>query len=590
MALDPEPPRVESDRPPSAYASLGAVELDDLLNDLGGLLGELGERAASASGAHVRLGALLDAVVAVTSGLELADVLSRITRAACSLAGARYGALGVLGPSGERLVEFITEGVTAAERAAIGDPPEGHGVLGLLIRNPRPQRLRDIREHPDSFGFPPNHPPMRTFLGAPIRIRDEVFGNLYLAEKEGPEEHNEFSAEDESVVVALASAAGVAIENARLYDASRRRALGSAAIGDLTHALLEGRDETEALAAFAAAVAAIAAATRVGVVLRDDGGRRYLAAASWRAQPGGDAETAFDGDVWDTLETSREPLVLLADEPENPAEAHGSVTAALHVDPASPGAVLNLASGDADVGGLVLVAWDRSHGEPLVDLHELAELARHAGLALLAGRSRHTRSRMALLEDRERIARDMHDHVIQRLFATGLSLQTAAQASTDPLVQQRVDEAVDALDASIREIRMTIFELSQTRTDLSAEAQLRQVTSAFARGLGFAPELVVEGPLENLPAPVLDDAAAVVREGLANVMRHARATRARVCVTVADDVTVEVSDNGVGTQPSQARSGLVNLAERAGGRGGRFEILAAAPRGTALRWSVPAER
>ncbi|HEY6741789.1 MAG TPA: GAF domain-containing protein [Lapillicoccus sp.] len=586
MALDPEP-RVDPDRPPSAYASLGAVDLDDLLRDLDGLLGELGERAASASGAHARLGALLDAVVAVTSGLELADVLSRITRAACSLAGARYGALGVLGPSGERLVEFITEGVTAAERAAIGDPPQGHGVLGLLIRNPRPQRLRDIREHPESFGFPPNHPPMRSFLGAPIRIRDKVFGNLYLAEKEGPEEHNEFSADDESVVVALASAAGVAIENARLYDTSRRRALASAAIGDLTHALLEGRDEGEALCAFASAVATIAAATRVGVVLHDDGGRRYVAATSWGADLDSDSGASFEDDVWDTLEKSREPVVLLADTPDRTAESQPSVAAALRVDPASPAAVLNLAPGDPDVG-LVLVAWDRSHAEPLVDLRELAELARHAGLALLAGRTRHTQSRMALLEDRERIARDMHDHVIQRLFATGLSLQTAAQVSTDPLVQNRVDEAVDALDASIREIRMTIFELSQTGTDLSAEAQLRQVTSAFARGLGFAPELVVDGPLEELPAAVRDDVTAVVREGLANVMRHARATEARACVTVGEHVTVEVSDDGVGTQPSQARSGLVNLAERAGARGGRFEILAAAPSGTALRWSVPA--
>jgi signal transduction histidine kinase len=588
MGPDPEPPRVDPDRPPSPYASLGAVELDDLLRDLDGLLGELGERASSASGAHARLGALLDAVVAVTSGLELADVLSRIIRAACSLVGARYGALGVLGPSGERLAEFVTEGVTAAERAAIGDPPAGHGVLGLLIRNPRPQRLRDIRQHPDSFGFPPNHPPMRSFLGTPIRIRDEVFGNLYLAEKQGPEEHNEFSADDESVVVALASAAGVAIDNARLYDTSRRRALASDAIGDLTHALLEGRDEREALGAFASAVVAIAAATRVGVLLHDDGGRRYLAASSWGADLDADSEASFDDAVWDTLETSREPVVLLAETPDRNAEPQPSVAAALRVDPASPTAVLNLASGDADVG-LVLVAWDRSHAEPLVDLRELAELARHAGLVLLAGRTRHTRSRMALLEDRERIARDMHDHVIQRLFATGLSLQTAAQASTDPLVQHRVDEAVDALDASIREIRMTIFELSQTRTDLSAEAQLRQVTSAFARGLGFAPELVVDGPLEELPAAVRDDVTAVVREGLANVMRHARATEARVCVTVGKSVTVEVSDDGVGTQPSQARSGLVNLAERAGAHGGRFEILAMAPNGTALRWSVPAQ-
>src|ERR671920_2200067 len=183
------------------WPHLGALELDDLL-------GELRARAALSLRAQRRMAGLLDAVMAVSSDLDLPVVLSRIVSSACELVDAEYGALGVIGPDGERLVEFVTHGVSDAERALIGDLPHGAGVLGLLIRDPRPRRLQDIAAHEESYGFPPHHPPMHSFLGAPVSIREQVYGNLYLTEKRGAAE---FSEDDETILVALAAAAGVAI-------------------------------------------------------------------------------------------------------------------------------------------------------------------------------------------------------------------------------------------------------------------------------------------------------------------------------------------------------------------------------------------
>ena len=203
----PEQP-LEAAPGPGTVVGLSSLQLDDLLE-------ELRARAGSARAAHQRMTALLDAVVAVSSDLELSAVLRRIVESACELVEAKYGALGVLGPEGEELVEFVTHGVTEEERAAIGPLPHGRGLLGLIIRSPHPQRVPRISEHADSYGFPANHPVMTSFLGAPVRTRDEVFGNLYMTDKLTAEE---FSADDETVLTALAAAAGVAIDNARLYD------------------------------------------------------------------------------------------------------------------------------------------------------------------------------------------------------------------------------------------------------------------------------------------------------------------------------------------------------------------------------------
>lgn len=570
-----------SAQPPGPWPAVSGLDLDDLVD-------ELRARAKAARAAHEQLTRLLDAVVAVSSDLELSEVLTRIVASACSLVGARYGALGVLHPDGEYLAEFITHGVSPEDRAAVGDPPHGRGVLGLLIRDPRPRRMRDIGSDPASYGFPPNHPPMHSFLGTPIRTRESVFGNLYLSEKL---DADEFTAEDEAIVVALAAAAGVAIENARLFAAGARRASSNEALSELAHAILEGEDEELALRLVTEHTVASPGVTFAAIALTQESGDLVVE----QAVPAGDVVgTTLHAPSWDSVRLGRAPVLFarpgtdavapgLLAEIERLAELAegapaGSVTGC-------PGAAIPLTTGGDDLGVLV-VLWDGTTGaEPMSAMSELTTFVQHAGLALLAGRSRRDRAQVALLDERQRIARDMHDHVIQRLFATGLSLQAAAQPGP---ANARIEEAVDELDAVIREIRMTIFEL-QTPDPEGQRAQLEQLVAGFARGFGSRPALELTGEPEAVPADAWSDLLAVVREGLSNALRHSRATTVSVCVQVppaAGPLVVEVHDDGRGVAPGAARSGLVNLDERATGRGGSFRILAGDP-GTILRWEVP---
>jgi signal transduction histidine kinase len=362
---------------------------------------------------------LLDAVLALGSDLDPPSMLRRIVEAAVGLVDARYGALGVLDDSGTRLSEFITVGMDAETHDRIGDLPEGHGILGLLIVDAEPLRLPDLHEHPDSFGFPPHHPPMRSFLGVPIRVRGEVFGNLYLTDKTTADA---FTDVDEELAVGLAAAAAVAIQNVRLQ-------------------------------------------TRV--------------------------------------------------------------------------------------------------------------------------------QSFALVEDRARIARDLHDTVIQRLFATGLSLQgTARIVETDaPGALARIEAAVDDLDLTVKHIRSAIFGLEASRVSSDG---LRQRILALCREmegpLGFAPVCLFDGPVDSV---VGDDIAtellATLREALSNVARHARATRVDVDVLVSQQVVLRVVDDGIGPPGPDGRRGhgLENMAARAARHGGGFELVAASPAGTALEWNIP---
>ena len=363
---------------------------------------------------------LLRAVIAVSSDLDLTVTLQRIVESAADLADARYGALGVLDASGTGLSRVLTAGVDPETRAKIGDPPKGHGILGLLIRDPRPVRLPDLREHPDSFGFPPNHPPMRSFLGVPVSVRGEVFGNLYLTDKQSGEAFTDI---DEELVVALASAAGVAIENARLH--ARERVL-------------------------------------------------------------------------------------------------------------------------------------------------------------------------ALIEDRERIAMDLHDTVIQQLFAVGLSLQGTMRRIDDPLVVERMQIAVDDLDTTIRRIRSTIFALDAPAPISTSESLRRRVlalTGEMKPALGVEPRTFFDGLVDSLADErVGDEVVTVLREALSNVARHADATEVDVHLTVSEGrLTLTVEDNGVGppeTVSGEGR-GLRNLAARAENMRGTFSLARREPRGATLVWSVP---
>jgi signal transduction histidine kinase len=540
--------------------------------------------------------------MAVNAGLDLGEVLTRIVRSACELVDAKYGALGVLGPDGEHLVEFVTRGLTPDEHEAIGELPRGHGVLGLLIRDPRPLRLDNLADHPDSYGFPPNHPPMGSFMGTPVLIRDQVFGNLYLTEKIGA---TGFTAEDEAILVALAAAAGIAIDNARLFERTRRQRQWMATTGEVSQMLLEGRDEATAMAYLAHQARALSRAELAVVALYDENADLVVCAADTDAASDTDAPAegaptasgASQGLVledlrWQHLVAGRSPLLVLTREGEQAdATLAGAIRGLATTDPHGPTALLPIAIGTDEVGVLA-IAWTPD-AEPIVsDLLELlVPLTHQLALALVAARNQHARSQVALLEDRDRIARDMHDHVIQRLFATGLSLQATSRVPVAAPVRARLDDAVEALDEAIRDIRHTIFELHREKAPTDLRKEIEDLLRAAEDGLGFVPELTIDGPLSSLTVELEADLVAVIREAVSNVARHARATGVWVSVVVRRTLTITVSDNGIGIDPSAARSGLANLRARADKHGGSLSVDPNTPHGTVLTWAadIPAE-
>ena len=363
-----------------------------------------------------KLRRLMGAVLMITADVDLADLLSHLVEEARSLVGARYAALGVLNETRTGLEQFITVGLSSAEEAVIGDRPSGRGVLGLLITEPEPLRLQHLEEHPGRYGFPPGHPPMTSFLGVPVRVRDDVYGNLYMTDKEGA---TDFTDEDEALAEALALAAGIAIENTRLHD-------------------------------------------RVRV--------------------------------------------------------------------------------------------------------------------------------MSVLDDRDRIARDLHDRVIQRIYAVGMSLQGAARLPERDLVVQRVSRAVDELDETITQIRSTIFELGDSALPGGLRQAIVQLSEELAPTLGSRAEVRFEGAVDNtVPQQVGDHALAVVREGLTNAGKYAKASRYEVTLAVTDRLILEIEDDGTGIELPLTHPGLglVNIRERAESLGGSFEIHRRIRGGTRLVWIVP---
>jgi signal transduction histidine kinase len=553
---------------------LSRVRLDELLQEL---LDRVGDVVAS----RERLRALLDAVVIIASDLELRNTLERIVEAACDLVNAQYGALGVIGP-GRRLSEFITHGIDADVHAAIGDLPTGRGVLGVLIDDPRPVRLPDIAQHPQSYGFPPNHPVMRSFLGVPIRIRDQVFGNLYLTEKRGG---GDFSDDDEQIAIALAAAAGVAIENARLFTLASRREQWLEATTEITNVLLGEVDRASALRLVARRAKEVARARLALVLLHDEESGELTVDVVESQEPGmapaiaGAVIPIGDGTALADAVHGRRQSVI---------EDLGKVAAWPLSVTTGPALVTPLATSTA-VHGILVVALDRDDPRPAAaELPMLTVFAGQAALALERARAQDEREQLMVLEDRERIARDLHDVVIQRLFATGLQLQTAGTLAARPEVASRINAAVDDLDATIRDIRTAIFELrSPVASDLRTE--LRGLVESAADPLGFRPRLRTSGPVDSsVPEQMRPDLLAVVQEALSNVVRHAEAHAVDVVVAVADArLSVTVCDDGVGVGSAEPHGGLINMRERAARYGGEFATRPAEPTGTIAEWSVP---
>jgi signal transduction histidine kinase len=364
-----------------------------------------------------KLRRLMDAVLMIEADVDLAVLLRHLVEEACSLVDARYGALGVLNEARTALEQFLTVGLTEEEERRIGPRPTGRGVLGLLITEPEPLRLTDLRNHPDSYGFPAAHPPMTSFLGLPVRVRGEVYGNLYLTDKRSADD---FGDDDEAMAEALALAAGIAIQNTRLND-------------------------------------------RVTV--------------------------------------------------------------------------------------------------------------------------------LSVLEDRDRIARDLHDHVIQRIFAVGMTLQTASRLPGPPEILTRVNKAVDELDNTINDIRTAIFELGDGMGQRGLRHSVLDLTEELTPMLDARPEVSFYGPVDSgVPRQVGDHLLAVLREALTNAAKHANANRFSVTLSVGDEVRLEVTDNGSGIEEPRTHAegmGLTNLASRAEKLGGIFEIQTPRGGGTRLLWSVP---
>ena len=547
------------------------------------LLGELQVRLQAVLDTRDRAHALLEAVVGVAGYLDLEVVLRRIVEAAVQLVDARYGALGVIGEGGT-LVEFVPIGLDPSEIAAIHHWPEGRGLLGELITNPRPLRLPDLSADERSSGFPAGHPPMKTFLGAPVRIRDEVFGNLYLTEKR---DGAEFDEDDQALVVALAAAAGVAIDNARLYAEARRQQQWLRANAEVTQRLLSEDDPGDVLELVTSRALEMSGADLVVLAL-PVGTSDHLViehAVGLRAQDALGLMLPARGSASGSVMASGKPLMV--DDFATDARVARVARDQLGMGPAvlvplgAPGNVRGVLTAGRNVGSLPL-------SQPSVEM--LITFAAQAGIGLELAEHRRDAQRVARFEDRDRIARDLHDLVIQRLFATGMSLQGSSALVADAEAAKRVRQAVDALDDTIRDIRSAIFTL-QSRPQAQpagVRARILAIVEEMTPLLGFEPELRMEERLDALvPGEIAEHMLAALREGLSNAARHARASRVMVTVTAESDLTLVVRDDGSGMKGTSRRSGLGNLADRATELGGTVAVGPADGGGTELQWRVP---
>lgn len=553
------------------------------------LLTEVLSRVKNARDEQVRWRLLLDAVVTMAARLSLDELLNRIVEIARDLVEARYAALGVLGDGTERRLKlFVTQGLTDEQIQRIGDFPTGHGVLGLLIDHPEPVRLHDITTHAQSFGFPPHHPPMHSFLGVPVRTGDKIFGNLYLADKSGG---GDFTSQDEEIVIALAAAAGVAIENARLHEDALRRERWLDARAEITDALMAQNDRVAALQLVADRAREIADADLAWIVTGPDADHLRLQVVSGATlDRTALEETPMRPSVAGRAVRAGSPLRL---EELSTELYEGGAASILDHSEIGPAILLPLgvteSSAEEDAVGVLALGWSHARAELSqgIDLLVASAFAEQVAVAVRLARSREDRELLAVYDDRERIGRDLHDVVIQRLFAIGLRLQGTLKTVRDPAVRERLDDAVDDIDKTIHDIRRSIFELSSEATT-DPLTEFTGVIDRAAASLGFRPDVRLSGPIRRgIPAQIADDAVAVLAEALSNTVRHAEATSVVVTIAAGTDLTVSVQDNGRGVPATVAESGLANMRRRAVDRGGQCAIASVDPTGTVVTWSVP---
>jgi signal transduction histidine kinase len=487
----------------------------------------------------------------------------------------------VLRKGGDGLAAFIHVGVGDELAARMGHLPEGKGVLGQLISEPYPLRIVDLGTHPSSVGFPPNHPPMKSFLGVPVLVRGEVYCNLYMTEKR----HGEFTAEDEAVLTALAGAAGIAIDNANLYEESEVRRRWLAAIADVRALLLEAPSSEAAMSLITARIADLTEADAAWLLMGPEAGTGSytIAAQSGDGLPDLTAER---------LRAAESPLLTAT-------ESTGAVVtldlSTVAYESRTPhldwGPCIAIPLHGAHIERYVIIASRRAGAEPFDPSVAplVTAFADQATAALdMAARQRLAR-RLDVYEDRDRIARDLHDHVIQRVFASGLALQSVLPRVGDDTTRERIQNVVRQLDDTVRDIRTTIFDLHNADALDSGESLRRRVLDIVTEtAVGIEPTVRMSGAVDSLvTGDLAADVEAVVREGVSNAARHSGGAHVTVTLDVSDTVVVEVLDDGRGPDLRAARSGLRNLQQRAESRGGAVSIESLPEGGARLRWWAP---
>ena len=560
---------------PESHPILPHLPLDDLLSELQG-------RLQAVVATRDRVHGLLEAVLAVGSNLELEAVLRRIVEAAVALVDARYGALGVVGEDG-RLAEFIPVGLDEAEIGAIDHWPEGRGLLGELIRDSRTLRLENIAGHARSSGFPDGHPPMRTFLGVPVRIRDEVYGNLYLT---GKRDGAAFDEEDEVLVTALSAAAGVAIENARLFDEAQRQQRWLWASSEVTRRLLAGTAVEEVLGFVTEQTLEMTGADLVVLALPEAGRRQMMIAHA--AGAGAQhalglmlpAATSLSGEVL----ASGLPIVV--EDFRNDERVAKAARENLDLGPAI---VFPLGAPGSARGVLTIGRHPGAMPLPRAAVDLVTTFAAQAAIALELAERRDDAERLAVFEDRDRIARDLHDLVIQRLYASGMKLQGTLPMIDRPAVEERVSSVVDDLDTTIDDIRQAIFALqARGKAAPVLRDRVMDVIEEMTEPMGMTSSLRLTGHLDDgIPGDIGEDMLHALREALSNAARHGKATSTEVDIGAGSELSLLVRDNGSGITDTFRRSGLANLAQRAEHYGGTLSVGPGNSGGTELHWRVP---
>ena len=586
ISIPPDPARMDEPRSPPAAEIPGGARAADAAGGLGfpdiprleldQLPVQLVDRADDVLATQGRLRGLVRANALVAGELSLPVVLRQIVAAARDLVGARYAALGVLGRDGE-LEQFVHAGMDEELVARIGDLPRGRGILGLLIRQPVPLRLADLSGHPASAGFPPGHPPMTGFLGVPVRIGEEVFGNLYLTERA---RGGEFTAEDEQLAIALAAAAGAAIANARQFAESEQRRRWLDASAELAPLLLSGTAvQPHALIIQLAAAAADADFGTLAVP--HDADQVIVTGVSGVLAAGMMNQVAAlpDSLAGQAIRTGKPSLVT--------GGGRNAVAAALGTG-TGPLIVVPLAAGEQVRGALMLGRVTARPGYTSTDLDMAAAFAGHAAMAMELAQARADQITLAQAEDHDRIAGDLHDHVIQELFALGMRLQGHA-ARTDPGTAEQVNGYADTVDEIIKKVRTSIFGLHQPGpAPAGLPARLLEIIDEHTAQLGFTAGIRFSGPLDPSPDEALaHDILAVTREALSNCARHARATAVTISLVLRDGlITLDITDNGRGLGTPARSSGLSSMRRRAERNGGTFELTTPTTGGTHLTWTA----